>query len=131
MTGESGQLISLREHTHQKSEIFFCRCSRHLQINVRQGIAADPFRPSEPMEAQMSNSQRFANIAECSAQIRFVLVNGREPRSDTTCALCSLIIKNEYVRAPQTGLIYCDAQCFAEHEKMTALTLKKNVRKVS
>ena len=40
-TAESGQLISLREHTHQKLEIFFCRCSRHLSISVRQGIARD------------------------------------------------------------------------------------------
>jgi hypothetical protein len=124
-------MISLREHTHQKSEIFFCRCSRHLSISVRQGIARDPFRPSEPMEAQMSNSPRFASIAECSAQISFVLVNDRAPRTDTTCALCSLKIKNEYVRAPQTGLIYCDAQCFAGHEKMTALAFQKDVRKVS
>jgi hypothetical protein len=124
-------LISLREHTHQKSEIFFCRCSRHLSIGVQQGIARDPFRPSEPMEAQMSNSPSFASIAECSAQIRFVLVNGRVPRTGTTCAMCSLKIKNEYVRAPQTGLIYCDVQCFAEHESMTALSFRDDMRKVS
>lgn len=82
----------------------------------------------------MSNSARFVSfvsIAECSAQIRFVLVNDRAPRAETTCALCSLQIKDEYVRTPQTGLIYCDAQCFAEHEKMTALAFKKDVRKVS
>ena len=79
----------------------------------------------------MSNSPRFASIAEYSAQIRFVLVNGRVPRTDTTCALCSMKIKNEYVREPRTGLIYCDVQCFAEHENMTALTFKNDVRKVS
>jgi hypothetical protein len=79
----------------------------------------------------MNNSPRFANIAECSTQIRFVLVNDRAPRTDTTCALCSLKIKNQYVRAPWTGLIYCDAECFAEHEKMTASALKSDVRKVS
>ena len=43
----------------------------------------------------------------------------------------TLKIKNEYVRAPQIGLIFCDAQCFAEHEKMSASALKSNVRKVS
>jgi len=79
----------------------------------------------------MNNSPRFADIAECSAQIRFVLVNDHAPRTDTTCALCSLKIKNGYVRAPWTGLIYCDAECFAEHEKMTASALKSDVRKVS
>jgi hypothetical protein len=79
----------------------------------------------------MRNSLRFASIAECSAHIRFVLVNGRIPRTDTTCAGCSLKIKNEYVRAPQTGLIYCDVQCFAEHENMTALSFRNDVRKVS
>ena len=79
----------------------------------------------------MNNSPRFANIAGCSAQIRFILVNDRAPRTDTTCALCSLKIKNEYVRAPWTGLIYCDAQCFAEHEKMTSLALRSVARKMS
>lgn len=79
----------------------------------------------------MNNSPRFANIVRCSAQIRFVLVNDRAPRTDTACALCSLKIKNEYVRAPWTGLIYCDAQCFAEHEKMTSLALQSDTRKVS
>ena len=79
----------------------------------------------------MSTSPRLASIAECSAQIRFVLVNGRVPRADATCALCALKIKNEYVRAPRTGLIYCDAECFAEHESMTALVSVKDVRKVS
>jgi hypothetical protein len=79
----------------------------------------------------MSTSPRIASIAECSAQIRFVLVNGRVPRTDTTCALCSLKIRNVYVRAPQTALIYCDAQCFAGHEKMPALVFIKDVRKVS
>jgi hypothetical protein len=39
----------------------------------------------------MSNS---ASIAECSTQIRFVLVNDRAPRIDTTCALCSVKSKN-------------------------------------
>ena len=83
------------------------------------------------MEAQMNNSPRFANIARCSAQIRFILVNDRAPRTDTACALCSLKIKNEYVRAPQTGLIYCDVQCFAEHESMTMLSFSDDMRKVS
>lgn len=79
----------------------------------------------------MNNSPHFANMARCSAQIRFILVNDRAPRTDTTCALCSLKIKNEYVRAPWTGLIYCDAQCFAEYERMTSLALQNDARKVS
>jgi hypothetical protein len=123
-------LISFREHTHQIRN-FFLPLQPSSFNQVRQGIARNPFSPSEPMEAQMSNSQRVASIAECSAHIRFVLVNGRTPRTDTACAMCSLKIKNEYVRAPQTELIYCDALCFAEDEKMTALVFKKDVRKVS
>jgi hypothetical protein len=79
----------------------------------------------------MRTSPRCASTAECSAQIRFVLVNDRAPRTDTTCAQCCLKIKNAYVRAPHTGLIYCDAQCFAEHETMTALAFKKDMSKVS
>jgi hypothetical protein len=79
----------------------------------------------------MSTSPQCASIAECSAQIRFVLVNDRAPRTDTTCAQCCLKIKSAYVRAPHTWLIYCDAQCFAEHETMTALAFKKDMSKVS
>jgi hypothetical protein len=66
-----------------------------------------------------------------AAQIRYVLINDRGLRTVETCALCSLKIENEYVRALQTGLIYCDAQCFVGHEMLTALTFKPDARKVS
>jgi len=49
---------------------------------------------------------------------RFVLVNERVPRADTNCALCYARIERGYVRDAQTRLLYCDANCFTEHEKM-------------
>ena len=35
------------------------------------------------------------------------------------------------VRATQTRLLYCDAQCFARHEKMATLVSERCARKVS
>ena len=49
---------------------------------------------------------------------RFVIVNNRAPRAETRCVLCCARIEQGYVRDPHTRLLYCDAQCFTEHEKM-------------
>ena len=48
--------------------------------------------------------------------IAFVLVNDRVPRAHANCAQCCARIERGYVRDPQTRLVYCDAECFAEHE---------------
>jgi len=63
--------------------------------------------------------------------IAFVLVNERVPRGHATCALCCARIERGYVRKPQTRLVYCDAQCFAEHEKTAAGAVTGDARRVS
>ena len=77
----------------------------------------------------MQTGSQLTSIAVSSCQVRFVIVNGREPRGSASCALCSTAIKCTYVRVPLTGQFYCDAQCFAGHEKMTTLSLSNLVRK--
>lgn len=48
---------------------------------------------------------------------RFVLVNERSPRTDACCTWCSAAIERGYVRDSNTRLLYCDTQCFTQHEK--------------
>jgi len=61
---------------------------------------------------------------------RFVLVNERVPRENAYCALCTATIERGYVRDPHTRRLYCDAACFAEHEKMS-LPVAAQTRRVS
>jgi hypothetical protein len=60
----------------------------------------------------MSTDLTFATVRFPQA-MRFVLVNNRVPRTGRHCALCGGLIEKGYVRDSQTGLIYCDTQCFA------------------
>jgi hypothetical protein len=62
---------------------------------------------------------------------RFVLVNGRVPRTDGHCAMCGRIIEKDYIRASQTRLIYCDTQCFPGEADMAMPVIKNLTRKVS
>ena len=48
-----------------------------------------------------------------------------------TWALRREKIEQGYFRATQTRLLYCDAQCFAGHEKMATLVIGRCARKVS
>jgi hypothetical protein len=63
--------------------------------------------------------------------MRFVLVNERSPRADACCAVCCSRIDRGYVRDPQTRLLYCDAQCFADHERMGNPARIGDARRVS
>ena len=63
--------------------------------------------------------------------MRFVLVNERSPRADASCAVCCARIDRGYVRDPQTRLLYCDAQCFADHERMDNPARLRDARRVS
>jgi hypothetical protein len=62
---------------------------------------------------------------------RFVLVNERVPRANACCASCCTTIERGYVRDPQTRLLYCDAQCFAEHERTSGPAGTRHARRVS
>jgi hypothetical protein len=79
------------------------------------------------MESQMS----AASNAPLPARTRFVLVNDRVPGANAYCALCCEKIEQGYVRAPRTRLLYCDAQCFAGHEKMATVVIERCARQVS
>jgi hypothetical protein len=63
--------------------------------------------------------------------MRFVLVNERSPRADACCAVCCNRIDRGYVRDPQTRLLYCDAQCFADHERIGNPARVGDARRVS
>jgi hypothetical protein len=63
--------------------------------------------------------------------LRFVLVNERSPRAEAFCAVCCTEIDRGYVRDPQTRLLYCNAECFAEHEWMGKSARGRNARRAS
>ena len=63
--------------------------------------------------------------------MRFVLVNERSPRAEAFCAVCCAGIDRGYVRDPQTRLLYCDAECFADHERMGNPAHARDARRAS
>jgi hypothetical protein len=60
--------------------------------------------------------------------MRFTLVNGRTPCSQSSCVICGEPIGASYVREIGTHLIYCDHNCYAEHCKSAALLLEDRAR---
>jgi hypothetical protein len=56
--------------------------------------------------------------------MKFVLVNGRTPRSLSVCALCCRSIGESYLRDFVTQLPYCDHKCYVEHRKVPVLALQ-------
>jgi hypothetical protein len=73
----------------------------------------------------------FAHRDRVPRPTRFVLVNARVPRAEGYCALCCARIDEGYVRDPHTRLLYCDAKCFVEHEKMSLPVSLQHARRVS
>jgi hypothetical protein len=47
--------------------------------------------------------------------VRFILVNGRTPRSQPVCVMCEKPIKGGYLREIGTYLTYCNHDCYADH----------------
>ena len=56
--------------------------------------------------------------------MRFVLVNGRAPHPQLSCAFCCQPIRNGYLRELATRLSYCDQQCYLSHSKLAARALE-------
>jgi hypothetical protein len=83
------------------------------------------------MEFKMSTQSTFVSAARHPGRARFVIVNDRLLGTDAYCVLCCEKIRQNYVRDPQTHLLYCDARCFVGHEKMTTLAIKRRARQVS
>jgi hypothetical protein len=78
----------------------------------------------------MSASPSFVTSGS-ACRTRFVLVNGRVPRTDQRCALCGAIVDKGYVRDSQTRIIYCDTQCFAGGVRIATPAIKNQQRRVS
>ena len=59
--------------------------------------------------------------------MNFILVNGRMPRRNSSCALCGESIRNSYLREMGTHLYYCDHNCYVGHCKsvMDLATIKR------
>ena len=60
--------------------------------------------------------------------MKFVLVNGRTPRPDSFCALCSEPIGRSYLRELGTRSSYCDHACYLGHLWVEASALKQSAR---
>ena len=70
-------------------------------------------------------------VSNFSRTVRFVLVNGRVPRTADHCALCGDHIEEGYVRDSQTRMIYCDTQCLAGWAYAASLVVQTGKRKAS
>jgi hypothetical protein len=85
----------------------------------------------EAIEPPMSTTSKFPSMAALPCRTRFVLVNNRVPRTDANCALCCKKIEQGYVRELQTGLVYCNPQCFSGRGKMAFFAIEDRTRKAS
>ena len=52
--------------------------------------------------------------------MRFVLVNGRSPRSRSICVMCDQPIEAGYLREFGKCLTYCNHNCYADHCRSAA-----------
>jgi hypothetical protein len=60
--------------------------------------------------------------------MKFVLVNGRSPRTQSFCALCCEPIGEGYVRELTTHLCYCNYECHVAHCKVAFSVLKERAK---
>jgi hypothetical protein len=63
--------------------------------------------------------------------MRFVLVNYREPRNATFCALCCEPLHETYLRELGTRLCYCTAKHYFDHCKVAVALLEDHSRRAS
>jgi len=50
--------------------------------------------------------------------MKFILVNGRIPCPESSCAMCCEPIGETYLRDIATRLSYCDHECYLGHRKL-------------
>jgi hypothetical protein len=60
--------------------------------------------------------------------MKFVLVNGRTPRPQSSCAWCCEPIGESYVRELATRLSYCDHKCYLGHCKVAVRAPQQQAR---
>jgi len=63
--------------------------------------------------------------------MRFVLVNGRAPRPQSSCAFCRQPIGNGYLRELTTRLSYCNPRCYFGRSELAARALEPATREWS
>ncbi len=56
--------------------------------------------------------------------MKFVVVNGRTPRTQSFCALCCESIGESYLRDIAAQLVYCNHKCYVDHCKVPVLALR-------
>ena len=56
--------------------------------------------------------------------MKFVLVSGRTPRTQSFCALCCESIGESYLRDIATQLTYCNHKCYVDCRKVPVLALQ-------
>lgn len=56
--------------------------------------------------------------------MKFVLVKGRTPRTQSFCVLCCESIGERYLRDIATQLVYCSHECYVHHSKGRAPALQ-------
>jgi hypothetical protein len=60
--------------------------------------------------------------------MKFVLVNGRTPIPQSSCALCCEPIGSRYLRELTTRLSYCDHKCYFGYRRIAVQALHKHTR---
>jgi hypothetical protein len=60
--------------------------------------------------------------------MKFVIVNGRTPRSNSLCAMCCEPIGKSYLREIATRRSYCDRGCYVCHCNVAILKLQYHTR---
>jgi len=60
--------------------------------------------------------------------MRFVMVNGRTPRSQSFCAVCCEPIEANYLREIATQLPYCDRKCYLNRSMRIVPALQYHAR---
>jgi hypothetical protein len=56
--------------------------------------------------------------------MKFVLVNGRTPRTQSFCALCCETIGENYLRDIAAQLTYCNHKCYFDHCNVPVFALQ-------
>ena len=60
--------------------------------------------------------------------MKFVLVNGRTPRTQSLGALCRESIGESYLRDIATKLPYCNHECYVDHSTVPVAALQYHAK---
>jgi hypothetical protein len=60
--------------------------------------------------------------------MKFVVVNGRSPRLQSTCTQCRKQIGDSYLRDIATRLSYCNQKCYGGHRKSAVSAIRFQAR---